>query len=177
MEIIVPRDANNMAEKEQFKKYAAAMAQKRQTKVERKKLAKGKERILPTKLTIQRLVAQVKGSSQKYVRMGPLKRVEILEDDLCKAASIEAIRRACIAGFNLTDMSCDILESERGPSIESVDNIKNLNGTIFVRLLIRHSLCLILKLMNYPKLIFYVPTEKSLNWYENVHLLIAAPQK
>ena len=122
-----------MAEKEQFKKYAAAMAQKRQTKVERKKLAKGKERILPTKLTIQRLAAQVKGSSQKYARMGPLKRVEILEDDLCKAASIEAIRRACIAGFNLTDMSCDILESERGPSVESVDDIKNLNGTIFVR--------------------------------------------
>ena len=120
MEIIVPRDANNMAEKEQFKKYAAAMAQKRQTKVERKKLAR--ERILPTKLTIQRLAAQVKGSSQKYARMGPLKRVEILEDDLCKAASIEAIRRVCIAGFNLTDMSCDILESERGPSIESVDN-------------------------------------------------------
>jgi hypothetical protein len=65
--------------------------------------------------------------------MGPLKRVEILEDDLCKAASIEAIQRACIAGFDLTDMSCDILESERGPSIESVDDIKNLNGTIFVR--------------------------------------------
>ena len=82
MEIIVLRDANNMAQKEHFKKYAAAMAQKRQTKVERKKLAKGKERILPTKLTIQRLAAQVKGSSQKYARMGPLKRVEILEDDL-----------------------------------------------------------------------------------------------
>ena len=133
MEIIVPRDVCNMAEKEQFKKYAAAMAQKRQTKVKRKKLPKKKERILPTKLTIQRLAAQVKGSSQKYARMGPLKCVEILEDDLCKAASIKDIRRACIAGFNLTDMSCDILESERGPSIDSVDDIKNLNGTIFVR--------------------------------------------
>jgi hypothetical protein len=30
-------------------------------------------------------------------------------------------------------MSCDILESERGPSIENLDEIKNLNGTIFVR--------------------------------------------
>ena len=30
-------------------------------------------------------------------------------------------------------MSCGILESERGPSIESVDDIKNLNGIIFVR--------------------------------------------
>ena len=30
-------------------------------------------------------------------------------------------------------MTCDILESERGPSIESLDEIKNLNGTIYVR--------------------------------------------
>ena len=69
MEIIVPRDANNMAEKEQFKKYAAAMAQKRQTKVERKKLAKGKERILPTKLTIQRFASE--GLFAKIRQNGP----------------------------------------------------------------------------------------------------------
>ena len=30
-------------------------------------------------------------------------------------------------------MTCDILESERGPSIESLDEIKNLNSTIYVR--------------------------------------------
>lgn len=120
-----------MAEK--FKQYEAVMARKRQRKVEKNKSCMGKERMLPTKLTIQRLSAQVKGSSQKYARMGPLKRVEIWEDDLCEAASIEIIRRACLAGFNLSGMSCDILESERGPSIESLEEIKNLNGTIFVR--------------------------------------------
>ena len=117
------------------------MARKRQRKVEKNKSCMGKERMLPTKLTIQRLSAQVKGSSQKYARMGPLKRVEISSgwsakkrvDDLCEAASIEIIRRACLAGFNLSGMSCDILESERGLSIESLEEIKNLNGTIFVR--------------------------------------------
>jgi hypothetical protein len=38
---------------------------------------KGKDRLVPEKLTIQRLSAQVKGSSQKYARMGPLKRVDV----------------------------------------------------------------------------------------------------
>ena len=88
---------------------------------------------MPPKLTIQRLSAQVKGSSQTYARMGPLKRVDVLEDDLYKEASIDVIRRACVSGFNVPSMTCDILESERGPFIESLDEIKNLNGTIYVR--------------------------------------------
>ena len=116
-----------------FKKYEAMMAQKRQRKAEKSKSDKGKERLLPPKLTIQRLSAQVKGSSQKYARMGPLKRVDVLEDDLYKEASIDVIRRACVSGFNVPSMTCDILESERGPSIESLDEIKNLNSTIYVR--------------------------------------------
>ena len=61
--------------------------------------------------------------------MGPLKRV----DDLYKEASIDVICRACVSGFNVPSTTCDILESERGPSIESLDEIKNLNGTIYVR--------------------------------------------
>jgi hypothetical protein len=116
-----------------FKKYEATMAEKRKRKNEKNKSNKGKERLLPPKLTIQRLSAQVKGSSQKYARMGPLKRVDVLEDDLYKEASIDVIRRACVAGFNVPGMTCDILETERGPSIESLDEIKNLNGTLFVR--------------------------------------------
>ena len=42
------------------------------------------DRLLPTRLTIQRLAAQGKGSSQKHARVGPLKRTEIPEDDLSK---------------------------------------------------------------------------------------------
>ena len=52
---------------------------------------------------------------------------------MCEAASIDVIRLACVAGFNLPGMSCDILEAERGPSIENIDEIKKLNGTILVR--------------------------------------------
>ena len=44
-----------------FKKYEAMMAQKRQRKAEKSKSDKGKERLLPPKLTIQRLSAHVKG--------------------------------------------------------------------------------------------------------------------
>ena len=71
------RTKTNMAKK--FKQYQATMAQKRQRKAEKNKSYKGKERILPAKLTIQRLSAQVKGSSQKHARMGPLKGVEALK--------------------------------------------------------------------------------------------------
>ena len=81
-----------------FKKYETMMAQKRQRKAEKSKSNKGKERLLPPKLTIQRLSAQVKGSSQKYARMRPLKRVDVLGDDLYKEASIDVIRRACVSG-------------------------------------------------------------------------------
>ena len=109
------------------------VALKRQKKTEKSKLTKGKGRLLPAKLSIQRLSAQVKGSSQKYARIGPLKRVDVLEDDLCQTPHIDMVRRACIAGFNIKGFNCDLLESERGPSIENIDEIKNLNGTIFVR--------------------------------------------
>lgn len=54
--------------------HKAQMAFKRQRKTERSKVDKKKDRLLPARLTIQRLAAQVKGSSQKYARVGPLKR-------------------------------------------------------------------------------------------------------
>ncbi|CAB3984462.1 transient receptor potential cation channel subfamily M member 6-like [Paramuricea clavata] len=119
-----------MADEEEFKKYQKIMATKRTRKTERNK---GKDRLLPEKLTIQRLAPQVKGSSQKYARMGPLKRVDVLEDDMCAPQTIDVVRRACIAGFNMKGFDCDILETERGPSIETLNEIKNFNGTIFVR--------------------------------------------
>ena len=78
-------------EESQFKKYQAQMALKRQRKTERNKVDKKKDRLLPARLTIQRLASQVKGSSQKYARMGPLKRIEIPEDDLSKPASIDIV--------------------------------------------------------------------------------------
>jgi hypothetical protein len=123
-------EAESMADKEEFKKYQKIMAMKRTRKTERNK---GKDRLLPEKLTIQRLAPQVKGSSQKYARMGLLKRVDVLEDDMCAPQTIDVVRRACIAGFNMNGFDCDILETEGGPSIETLNEIKNFNGTIFVR--------------------------------------------
>lgn len=128
-----------MADEDEFKKYQKMMAVKRTRKTEKNRPSKGKDRLLPEKLTIQRLSAQVKGSSQKYARMGPLKRVDVLEDDLCVPPNIDVVKRACIAGFNMKGFDCDLLETERGPSIESLNEIKNLNGTIFVRF--THKVC------------------------------------
>ena len=59
------------------------MAAKRTRKTDKNKLGKSKDLLLPKKLTIQRLSAQVKGSSQKYARMGPLERMDVLEEDMC----------------------------------------------------------------------------------------------
>ena len=47
-------------EESQFKKYQAQMALKRQRKTERNKADKKKNRLLPARLTIQRLASQVK---------------------------------------------------------------------------------------------------------------------
>ena len=49
------------------------------------------------------------------------KQVDVLEDDLYKEASIDEICKACVPGFNVPSMTCDIL---RGSSIESLDKIK-----------------------------------------------------
>ena len=53
------------------------------------------------------------------------KQVDVLEDDSYKEASIDVICRACVSGFNVSSMTCDIL---RGSSIEFLDEIKNLNS-------------------------------------------------
>ena len=51
-----------------------------------------------------------------------LKRLDVLEDDLHKEASFDVMIGVCVFGFNV---SC--LELERGPFIESLDEIKNFN--------------------------------------------------
>ena len=53
--------------------------------------------------------------------MGPLKRVDVLDEDMCAPPTIDVVKRACIAGFNMKGFDCDILETERGPSIKSLN--------------------------------------------------------
>ena len=64
--------------------------------------------------------------------MGPLKRVDDLEGDMRAPPTIDVVRRACIAGFNMKGFDCDILETERGQSIENLNEVKNVNSTFFV---------------------------------------------
>ena len=64
-----------------FKKYEAIMAQKRQRKAEKTNQTKAKKDFW--------LSVKVKGSSQRYARMGPLiKRSEVLEDGLYMQGSV-----------------------------------------------------------------------------------------
>jgi hypothetical protein len=63
-----------MADEDEFKKNQKIMAAKRTRKTERNKPGKGKDRLVPEKLAIQRLSAQVKGSSKKYARIGAFKK-------------------------------------------------------------------------------------------------------
>jgi hypothetical protein len=56
-----------------------------------------------------------------------------LEGDMRAPPTIDVVRRACIAGFNMKGFDCNILETERGPPIENLNELKNLNGTFFVR--------------------------------------------
>lgn len=71
---------------------------------------------------------------QKYAWIGPLKREAVLNEDLYKEAPTDSVRKACVSGFNVPDITCGILETETGPSVETLDEIKNLNGTIYARI-------------------------------------------
>ena len=74
---------------------------------------------------VQRLTSTVNGKCQKYNRMGPL----TLEPTL------DSIKEACKAHFN-TDLDCDVLAGERGPSYTDGSQIKNFK-VIHVRSLNR----------------------------------------
>jgi hypothetical protein len=65
--------------------------------------------------------------------LGPLKRVDDLEYDMRAPPTFDVVRKACIAGFNMKGFDCDILETERGPCIENLNEVKNFNDTFFVR--------------------------------------------
>ena len=70
-------------------------------------------------ITVQRLSANVEGKCQKYSRIGPLTLVQ-----LEKEPTLENIKSACKAHFS-TNLECDVLAGERGPSFSNADQIKN----------------------------------------------------
>ena len=68
-----------------------------------------------TLITVQRLSSSVEGKWQKYARIGPLTMVHLG----CEATR-ENIKKECKKHFNITDMDCDILDGERGPSFTDI---------------------------------------------------------
>ncbi|XP_028419153.1 alpha-protein kinase 1-like [Dendronephthya gigantea] len=91
-------------------------------KVAKKRMRKGEEKAATGPkggLTVQRLSANVEGKCQKYSRIGPLILVP------CdKELTLENIKAVCKAHFN-TELECDVLAGERGPSYTESGQIQN----------------------------------------------------
>lgn len=70
-------------------------------------------------LTVQRLSANVEDKCQKYSRIGPLTLVPCE-----KELTLKNIKDACKTYFN-TELECDVLAGERGPSFTDSGQIQN----------------------------------------------------
>ena len=91
-------------------------------KVAKKRMRKGEEKGTTGPkggLTVQRLSANVEGKCQKYLRIGPLTLVPCE-----KELTLENIKAACKAHFN-TELECDVLAGECGPSFTESGQIQN----------------------------------------------------
>jgi hypothetical protein len=108
------RKADNRAKWENFKK---STSEKRSGK----KSDTGSTTNTMEYLTVQRLSATVEGKCQKYSRIGPLTMVPFGEE-----LTFDNIKTACIKHFKIpSNMECDILAGERGPSFNEIGQIKN----------------------------------------------------
>ena len=91
-------------------------------KVVKKRMRKGEEKAATGPkggLTSQRLLANVEGKCQKFSRIGPLTLVPCE-----KELTLVHIKAACKAHFN-TELECDVLAGERGPSFTESGQIPN----------------------------------------------------
>ena len=70
-------------------------------------------------ITVQRLSSHVEGKCQKYSRTGPLTLVP-----LDQGPALENMKKACQLHFN-TDLECDVLAGEPGPSFTDEKQIQN----------------------------------------------------
>ena len=80
-----------------------------------------------SELVAQRLSADPKGNSMKYVKQGPREFVPFDFSDI----TLENIRKACKAHYR-EDLACDILASEQGPSCSRLDQVPSFK-VIYVR--------------------------------------------
>ena len=79
-------------------------------------------------LVVQRLYSELSGKTPKYTPLGPREFVPYVHEDL----TLCEIKNACHDFFSkivpmLTNSTCDILATERGPSCSHVDQIPNVS--------------------------------------------------
>ena len=70
-------------------------------------------------ITVQRLSANVEGKCQKYSRIGALTMVPLEEE-----IALPNIKAACKSHFK-TNLECDVLAGERGPSYTDASQMQN----------------------------------------------------
>ena len=91
-------------------------------KITKKRTGEKKDKAGPSGLcgsiTVQRLSANVEGKCQKYSRIGALTLVPLEE------LTLPNIKAACKSNFK-TNLECDVLAGERGPSYTDASQIKN----------------------------------------------------
>ncbi|XP_015762726.1 PREDICTED: myosin heavy chain kinase B-like [Acropora digitifera] len=92
-------------------------------KITKKRTGKKKDKAGPSGLcgsiTVQRLSANVEGKCQKYSRIGALTLVPLEEE-----VTLPNIKAACKSHFK-TNLECDVLTGERGPSYTDASQIQN----------------------------------------------------
>ena len=92
-------------------------------KITKKRTRKKKDKAGPSGLcgsiTVQRLSANVEGKCQKYSRIGALTLVPLEEE-----VTLPNIKAACKSHFK-TNLECDVLAGERGPSYTDASQIQN----------------------------------------------------
>ncbi|KAK3741693.1 hypothetical protein QZH41_005534 [Actinostola sp. cb2023] len=88
-------------------------------KVSKKRAGRQSDEAQSEFITVQRLSSNVEGRCQKYSRIGPLTMVPMGQE-----RSLDDIKQACKDHFN-TELDCDVLDGERGPSYTDTSQIKN----------------------------------------------------
>lgn len=120
----------------------AAQWKKLHKKITEKKTKKGSQtsrKFQGEELTIQRLSSEVSGKVQKYARIEPREFVPI---DAKEDLTIKSIKLACDWHFApqiCTNLACDVLAGEQGPSCKTVDQIPDLK-VIHIRFVGKRSL-------------------------------------
>ena len=86
---------------------------------------KGKEYAREMFISVQLLSPEPCGRTQKYTRIGALESVQLEEQTL------PGIKASCLNHYNQTK-ACDVLMSERGPSVRNVSQV-NLKKVVHIR--------------------------------------------